>query len=77
MSLTSAQRAVSGVDNNVQPTPHWSYAGEVLQDIYDQTYAVPFSGELTEQRQIWPRVSSLQIADRPCCMKVPINLALY
>jgi hypothetical protein len=37
-SLTSAHRKLSGTEYNVQPTPHWSYAGAVLQNLYDRTY---------------------------------------
>lgn len=37
-SLTAAQRSVSGAEYNVQPTGHWSYNDEILQDIYDRTY---------------------------------------
>lgn len=39
MSLTEATRAVLGIDYSVAPTPHWSYAGRSLKEIYDATYA--------------------------------------
>ena len=38
MSLTRATRDLLGLSYSVQPTPHWRFNGELLQDIYNRTY---------------------------------------
>lgn len=38
MSLTRATRDLLGLSYSVQPTPHWWFNGELLQDIYNRTY---------------------------------------
>ncbi len=38
-SLTTATRILLGLDYAVAPTPHWTYEGRLLHDIYDETYA--------------------------------------
>ena len=38
MSLTAATRLVKDMDYNIQPSPHWSYDGILLKDIYELTY---------------------------------------
>ena len=37
-SLTAATRQVLGIEHNVQPSPHWTYLGKLLKDIYEETY---------------------------------------
>lgn len=39
MSLTKATRLVLENDYSVAPTPHWTYEGRKLKDIYDETYS--------------------------------------
>ena len=41
LSLTAATRQVLQLDYSVQPSPHWTYNGRLLRDIYDETYADP------------------------------------
>jgi hypothetical protein len=38
VSLTRATRMVLGNDYDVAPTPHWTYNGRILQEIYNETY---------------------------------------
>ena len=38
MSLTRATRDFLGLSYSVQPTPHWRFNGDLLQDIYNRTY---------------------------------------
>ena len=38
MSLTAVTRIVLNIDYSVQPSPHWSYKGRSLKDIYEETY---------------------------------------
>jgi hypothetical protein len=38
--LTRATRLILNIDYDVAPTPHWTYNGKVLQDIYNETYRV-------------------------------------
>lgn len=38
-SLTAATRQVLGIEHSVQPSPHWTYQGRLLKDIYDETYS--------------------------------------
>jgi len=38
MPLTRATRMVLGIDYDVAPTPHWTYDGRVLREIYNETY---------------------------------------
>ena len=38
MSLIRATRDLLGLSYSVQPTPHWRFNGELLQDIYNRTY---------------------------------------
>jgi len=40
MSLTRATRQVLGLEYSVAPSPHWTYLGRPLQEIYDKTYTV-------------------------------------
>ncbi|MGY0217636.1 GIY-YIG nuclease family protein [Endozoicomonadaceae bacterium StTr2] len=39
MSLTAATREVLGIDYSVQPTPHWTFKGKLLREIYNDTYS--------------------------------------
>ena len=41
MSLTAATRQVLQLDYHVQPSPHWTYHGRQLREMYDETYADP------------------------------------
>jgi hypothetical protein len=38
MSLTKATCQVLGIDYGVQPSPHWTYQGKLLKNIYEETY---------------------------------------
>ncbi|MEO0377188.1 MAG: GIY-YIG nuclease family protein [Cyanobacteria bacterium P01_A01_bin.17] len=38
-SLSAATREMLGLDYSVKPTPHWSFSGKNLQEIYNETYA--------------------------------------
>jgi hypothetical protein len=38
MTLTAATREVMGIDYSVQPSPHWTYEGQLLKDIYESVY---------------------------------------
>ena len=38
MSLTAATRAVRALDYSVAPSPHWTYNGRSLNEIYNETY---------------------------------------
>lgn len=38
ISLTQATRKILELDHNVQPSPHWTFVGKLLKDIYDETY---------------------------------------
>lgn len=38
MSLMAATQIVLNIDHNIQPSPHWTYKGRSLFDIYDETY---------------------------------------
>ena len=38
LSLSAATRRVLGVDYPVQPSPHWTFEGKSLRDIYEETY---------------------------------------
>ena len=38
MSLTAATRLLFVLDYSVQPTPHWTYEGRSLLDLYNETY---------------------------------------
>lgn len=38
VSLTAATRQVLGIEHSVQPSPHWTYQGKLLKDIYEETY---------------------------------------
>ena len=40
ISLTKAQRTISGADYQVAPGRYWAYAGISISDIYDSTYPV-------------------------------------
>lgn len=42
-SLTAATRQVLGIEHSVQPSPHWTYQGKLLKEIYEETY-----GDVTE-----------------------------
>jgi hypothetical protein len=39
MTLTAATREVMGIDYSVQPSPHWTYEGQLLKDIYESVYS--------------------------------------
>jgi hypothetical protein len=39
MSLTAATRNLMDIDYSVQPTPHWTFNGKLLKDIYDETFS--------------------------------------
>lgn len=39
MTLTAATREVMGIDYSVQPSPHWTYEGRLLKDIYESVYS--------------------------------------
>ena len=43
-SLTAATRQVLGIEHSVQPSPHWTYQGKLLKEIYEETYGN--SGEM-------------------------------
>jgi hypothetical protein len=38
MSLTAATRTILNIDHSVQPSPHWTFQGQSLLQIYDETY---------------------------------------
>jgi T5orf172 domain. len=38
MSLTAATRQVLQIDYDVQPSPHWTFNGRSLREIYEETY---------------------------------------
>ena len=38
LSLSAATRLVLGVDYSVQPSPHWTFEGKSLHDMYEETY---------------------------------------
>lgn len=40
MSLTAATRLLLGLDYSVQPSPYWTFAGQSLRAIYDETYVL-------------------------------------
>lgn len=37
-SLSAITRILKGLPRNIQPSPHWSYEGRLLRDIYNETY---------------------------------------
>jgi hypothetical protein len=39
LSLTAATQRILGSESSIQPSPHWSYNGKLLKDIYDETYS--------------------------------------
>ncbi len=39
MTLTAATRKVMAIDYSVQPSPHWTFNGKLLKDIYNETYS--------------------------------------
>jgi hypothetical protein len=39
LSLTAATQRVLGVTYPVQPSPHWTFRGRLLRDIYNDTYS--------------------------------------
>ena len=39
MTLTAATRKVLGIDYSVQPSPHWTFNGKLLKDIYEEIYS--------------------------------------
>ena len=39
MTLTAATRKVMDIDYSVQPSPHWTFNGKLLKDIYNETYS--------------------------------------
>lgn len=38
MYLSKATRLTLNISRPVQPTPHWTYKGRLLRDIYRETY---------------------------------------
>lgn len=38
MSLTAATRLVLNLEHSVQPSPHWTYNGRLLRDLYEDAY---------------------------------------
>lgn len=38
LSLTAATRGLLGLDYDVQPSPHWTFEGRPLREIYNETY---------------------------------------
>lgn len=38
MSLTAATRQVLGLEYSVAPSPHWTYQGRSLKEMYEETY---------------------------------------
>ncbi len=38
VSLMAATQQVLGIDYSIQPSPHWTYQGKLLKDIYEETY---------------------------------------
>ncbi len=40
-SLTAATRQILGIEHSVQPSPHWTFQGKLLKEIYDETYQSP------------------------------------
>jgi hypothetical protein len=41
LSLTAATQRLLGLDYAVQPSPHWTFEGKSLHDIYNETYVEP------------------------------------
>jgi len=39
ISLTAVTRDLLDIDYSVQPSPHWTYKGKLLKDIYDEVYS--------------------------------------
>ncbi|KAF3980699.1 MAG: GIY-YIG nuclease family protein [Methylococcales symbiont of Iophon sp. n. MRB-2018] len=39
MTLTAATRKVMDIDYSVQPSPHWTFNGKLLKDIYNEIYS--------------------------------------
>jgi hypothetical protein len=39
MTLTAATREIMGIDYSVQPSPHWTFEGRLLKDIYESVYS--------------------------------------
>jgi hypothetical protein len=39
MTLTAATREIMGIDYSVQPSPHWTFDGKLLKDIYESVYS--------------------------------------
>jgi hypothetical protein len=39
MTLTAATREIMGIDYSVQPSPHWTFEGKLLKDIYEDVYS--------------------------------------
>jgi Meiotically up-regulated gene 113 len=39
MTLTAVTRELMGIDYSVQPSPHWTYEGKLLKDIYESVYS--------------------------------------
>ncbi len=38
LSLSAATRQVLAIDYNLQPSPHWTFNGQSLSDLYEKTY---------------------------------------
>ena len=38
MTLTAATRKAMDIDYSVQPSPHWTFEGRLLKDIYEEVY---------------------------------------
>ncbi len=39
MSLTAATRQLLGIEYSIQPSPHWTFNGILLKDLYEETYS--------------------------------------
>lgn len=40
MSLTPATKLMFGINHSIQPSPHWTFEGRTLKEIYDETYII-------------------------------------
>ena len=41
VSLSALTRQLLQLTHNIQPSPHWTYQGRRLSDLYDETYEAP------------------------------------
>jgi hypothetical protein len=40
LSLSAATQRILGLDYQVQPSPHWTYQGRSLHEIYNETHTI-------------------------------------